>query len=161
MSTRSHICRQNTDGSYDVIYCHYDGYPSHNGRILYAHYHTPEQVAALLALGDLSKLGPHIGHKHAFEERAQHATSCTAYARDLCEKGTEAQHLAEYDALAAMLQQSWAEWVYIYRLAERRWYYTNNPSPTWWKCCGPQRQTELLSPRAWGEDAAGSDRPPI
>lgn len=28
MSTRSHICYENEDGSVKGVYCHYDGYPS-------------------------------------------------------------------------------------------------------------------------------------
>jgi len=147
MSTRSSISRQNIDGSFDLIYCHWDGYPSHNGRILYQHYQSPEKIAALLTLGDLSILGEMIGEKHAFESRKENW--CTAYGRDRGESNTEAQHLADYDALQAMLEQSWTEWVYIYRLGDRKWYYTNNPSPTWFKCCGEQRQTELLTPKAW------------
>ena len=38
MSTRSHIGIWNEDGSLDVIYCHRDGYPAHNGAVLLHHY---------------------------------------------------------------------------------------------------------------------------
>ena len=42
MSTRSHIGIWNEDGSLDVIYCHWDGYPSYNGAVLFHHYQEPE-----------------------------------------------------------------------------------------------------------------------
>lgn len=51
MSTRSLIAIKQTDGTVKSIYCHWDGYVSHNGRLLIEHYATPEAVEELLALG--------------------------------------------------------------------------------------------------------------
>ena len=34
MSTRSFICVEDTEQGYRGIYCHYDGYPKHVGRLL-------------------------------------------------------------------------------------------------------------------------------
>ena len=34
MGTRSRIGIRNADDSVDSIYCHWDGYPDHNGRLL-------------------------------------------------------------------------------------------------------------------------------
>lgn len=56
MSTRSLIAIKQTDGTVKSIYCHWDGYVSHNGRLLIEHYATPEAVEELLALGPLSAL---------------------------------------------------------------------------------------------------------
>ena len=56
MSTRSLIALKQTDGTVKSIYCHWDGYVSHNGRLLIEHYATPEAVEELLALGPLSAL---------------------------------------------------------------------------------------------------------
>lgn len=56
MSTRSRINYVQEDGTYKSIYCHFDGYPSHNGYILYKHYTTLESVKALVELGDMSSL---------------------------------------------------------------------------------------------------------
>lgn len=57
MSTRSAIAIQETkNGPVRHIYCHYDGYPSHNGKILNEHYRDPAKVKELLALGDMSSL---------------------------------------------------------------------------------------------------------
>ena len=61
MATRSLIGKQNADGTITSIYCHFDGYPEHNGVILQEHYSTPVSVGELLALGNLSVLAEQIG----------------------------------------------------------------------------------------------------
>ena len=58
MSTRSFIGIVNPDGSVSGVYCHYDGYLEGVGALLRQHYNTPEIVRDLLALGDISSLGP-------------------------------------------------------------------------------------------------------
>lgn len=58
MSTRSTISIQRDDGTIDSIYCHHDGYPEGNGKILLKHYDTEEKVKDLISLGDISFLGP-------------------------------------------------------------------------------------------------------
>ena len=60
MSTNSNIALEHNDGSVDRIYCHWDGYPDNNGRILLENYTTADQVAEMLALGDMSSLGENI-----------------------------------------------------------------------------------------------------
>lgn len=66
MATRSLIGRLRDDGTVSFVYCHSDGYLSHNGAILNEHYQDSEKVDQLLALGDLSVLGSVIGEKHDF-----------------------------------------------------------------------------------------------
>ena len=88
MGTRSNIIAINTKGIWQRIYCHWDGYPEHNGVILRDNYTDPAKIAALLALGDLSILGPEIGVKQDFENPAP--GMCLAYGRDRGEKGTKA-----------------------------------------------------------------------
>lgn len=50
MGTRSLIAHQ-TDTCITSIYCHWDGYLSHNGKLLRYYYRYPERVAQLIALG--------------------------------------------------------------------------------------------------------------
>jgi hypothetical protein len=164
MSTRSTIARLNENGSIDAIYCHYDGYPSHNGRILFESYQDPAKINKLLALGDLSILGAELGRKHAFDrfhgrkympyqvtlKDGTKVDGCTAYGRDRGETGTEMQHFPNMVEVADMLSESWTEWVYLYVVAEKKWYFTNNPSPTWFKCCGKEQMPlSELTPKAW------------
>ena len=80
MATRSYIGVRNLDASVDYIYCHFDGYPDHNGKILTEHYADMDKVNALMKLGDLSVLGEQIGGKHDFNKRTR--GWCLAYGRD-------------------------------------------------------------------------------
>lgn len=94
MATRSYIGIRNLNDTVDYIYCHFDGYPSHNGRILTENYTTLDKVKELLALGDLSVLGPEIGEQQDFNNRINHNSNtpwCLAYGRDRGEKGTGAK----------------------------------------------------------------------
>jgi hypothetical protein len=88
MGTRSTIAIQNEDGSVTGIYCHWDGYLSHNGQILQDHYNDESKVRELIALGDISSLGKEIGTKHNFDNAPRN--ECNAYGRDRGETGCEA-----------------------------------------------------------------------
>ena len=48
MSTRSLIAREIGKNQYSVIYCHFDGYLEHNGKILYKYYNDSNKVDKLL-----------------------------------------------------------------------------------------------------------------
>ena len=81
MATRSTIgIIDNRTGVVTSIYCHWDGYPEHNGEILVKHYTDPDKIWALMDLGALSSLGEEIGAKHDFNESGP--IHCTAYGRD-------------------------------------------------------------------------------
>jgi hypothetical protein len=56
MGTRSTIGVLNTDGSVTAVYCHWDGYPEHNGKILMENYITEEKVRELIDFGSISSL---------------------------------------------------------------------------------------------------------
>ncbi len=61
------------DGSVKAFYLHLDGHVARAGTILGLWYTQPEQVEALLKLGDLSELREKID-------------DCVTYHRDWCEK---------------------------------------------------------------------------
>jgi hypothetical protein len=56
MGTRSTIALEFADGTVEQVYCHWDGYLAHNGKILAKHYMDPFKVKELLALGGFSSL---------------------------------------------------------------------------------------------------------
>jgi len=124
MATRSTIAIRNADNTVTAIYCHWDGYLSHNGKILFENYNTEEKVRELIALGDLSVLGPEIGTKHSFdnphevgsEEYYNFSKQCTAYGRDRGEKGVGQ---TTYENWEDMYSQ---EFNYIFETSENRWY---------------------------------------
>ncbi len=123
MGTRSTIGYVDENGFVKAIYCHWDGYPEHNGRILRDHYRTPDKIVKLIALGDLSSLGPEIGRKHAFSpfevpeaERAAYEARtenwCTAYGRDRGETGTKAQKFK--DIFEFLADDRGQDFTYVY-----------------------------------------------
>ena len=56
MATRSAIAIRNADKSYDVVYCHWDGYPDHQLPILTEKYGTAGKARKLISKGDISSL---------------------------------------------------------------------------------------------------------
>ena len=54
MGTRSRIGIQLQDESILSVYCHYDGYPVFNGRVLRDNFDTVEKVKELIDGGDMS-----------------------------------------------------------------------------------------------------------
>ena len=111
MATRSHIGVRNTDGTVDYIYCHFDGYPTHNGKILTDHYADMDKVNALMKLGDLSILGPEIGGQQDFDDRSTHNRDwCLAYGRDRNEPNTSVKN-GNYNDIISDTQ---VDYVYIF-----------------------------------------------
>jgi hypothetical protein len=82
MATRSRIGILNEDGTVSSVYCHWDGYPSHHGKILSEHYTDPEKVKKLINLGSLSILDKDVytTEPHTFEKPKEGVT--VAYHRD-------------------------------------------------------------------------------
>ena len=109
MGTRSTIAIQNADGTVTGIYCHWDGYLSHNGRILQENYTTEAQVRELIALGDLSSLGETVGSKHDFNNAPD--GECNAYGRDRGETGVDA---ATFNSHAELVEQVGQEFDYLF-----------------------------------------------
>ena len=56
MGTRSTIALEYADGTVEQVYCHWDGYVEHNGKILVEHYMDPFKVQQLVMLGGFSSL---------------------------------------------------------------------------------------------------------
>lgn len=89
MGTRSDIIVERADGKWARIYCHWDGYLSHNGELLLKHYQTQAKNDALVALGSISSLGEEIGEKHDFDFQ-------TAFVDKYRKKGVEDYYAAAY-----------------------------------------------------------------
>ena len=108
MATRSYIGVRNTDASVDYIYCHFDGYPEHNGAILTEYYSNINRVNELLNLGDLSVLGKFIGEKNEFNDRVR--DTCLAYGRDRGESNVSKKN-SGYDEL---ITNQDVDYVYVF-----------------------------------------------
>jgi hypothetical protein len=70
MATRSTIAKYNADGTITAIYCHYDGYPQHNGRILNEYYASNSGANLLLKLGSFSALYENVDQIKLYNEPA-------------------------------------------------------------------------------------------
>ena len=126
MSTRSRIGVMHGD-KLKSVYCHWDGYLSHNGRILQDHYDSAK-ANHLVSLGDISSLRPEIGVVHPFstwdtdmspaEYEAQFANMTTFYGRDRGESGVDFTVDQSYDEF---LSKDY-DYEYYYIMNDGVWY---------------------------------------
>lgn len=125
MATRSMIYLQTGKDSYAGIYCHWDGYLSHNGAILQNYYNTREKVEELVALGNLSSLGRYLrapeGTQHTFDD--PWPNTCVAYGRD---RGEENQEARTYTRKQIRESDGWEEYSYLFTLDNIWKYSTSN-----------------------------------
>ena len=122
MATRSTIALEFADGTVQQVYCHWDGYLEHNGRILFEHYSDPFKLRDLIDLGDISSLGINVGRKHAFSpfegDKADHEAAMaegatTFYGRDRGETSCNARKFKDFADYEANHQ--YEEFEYILR----------------------------------------------
>ena len=71
MATRSTIALEYADGQVGQIYCHWDGYLEHNGKILQEHYTDPFKVRDLLNGGDTSTLDEDVDGCEFYKNRGE------------------------------------------------------------------------------------------
>ena len=97
MATRSTIALEFADGTVQMVYCHWDGYLEHNGKILQEHYMDPFKLQRLIDLGAISSLAPSIDKPegHSFDKSVDGYT--VFYARDRGEMGVQAKKFASYE----------------------------------------------------------------
>jgi hypothetical protein len=121
MSTNSRIAILNENNSVESVYCHWDGYLSNNGNILFNHYKDEAKVRELIALGQISSLEKNvkpIGSSHSFENKE---TGCTvAYHRDRGEDLRIDKHISLIDWQRHSERR---EYNYIY--IDGKWYYND------------------------------------
>jgi len=71
MGTRSTIALEYADGTVGQVYCHWDGYLEHNGKILRDYYTDPFKVRNLLDGGDMSSLSETVEGCSFYAERGE------------------------------------------------------------------------------------------
>ena len=120
MATRSTIALEFADGSVGQVYCHWDGYLSHNGKILVEHYQDPFKLQKLIDLGDLSVLHAELGEKHDFNDYDE--VNCTFYGRDRGD-GVDARYFKNFDEYKANHQ--YEEFEYVLR-TDGNWYVSGS-----------------------------------
>lgn len=124
MSTRSAIGILSEDGRVLGVYCHWDGYLDHNGKILQHHYNSLSKVKKLLSYGNISALAEHIGRKHNFDSR-NHPDWCLFYARD---RGESDQQAKSFDNTKDFEEHhDWSEYYYLFH--NGKWVYKCGNDP--------------------------------
>lgn len=118
MGTRSRIGVMHGDNCKSV-YCHWDGYLDHNGRILLEHYDS-SKANHLVALGDISSLdiGVEIpeGETHNFQVPLKGVT--TFYGRDRGEEDTGWKTTSTFEDFLQLCDDCGAEYYYIMKDGE-------------------------------------------
>jgi len=119
MATRSRIAKEQADGTVKSIYCHWDGYPSNNGKLLLEHYQDPQKVDALIALGSISSLAPEVEPKgeHSFDRPEEGVV--VAYHRD---RGEDYYKPNEDQSVERFFGGDIEEWGYL-MTKEGQWLY--------------------------------------
>jgi len=121
MSTNSTITVRTAENERQMIYCHWDGYPTNNGAILLLHFNTHEKAIELVKHGDLSALRPRISpepnESHSFDKPLEDV--CIYYGRDRGETNVNPITLSNSDSLKSHLRE------YNYYFDGENWYVTN------------------------------------
>jgi len=116
MGTRSNIGIVNEDASVTAIYCHWDGYPSHNGKTLLNRYNDISIVNQLMLLGDLSslreKLYPDDSKPHTFQNQQEDV--CVAYGRERNESDVGSKIFKDIGDFERFAGNSDAEYQYLF-----------------------------------------------
>ena len=138
MATRSTIALEFADGTIGQVYCHWDGYLAHNGKMLQEYYSNPFVLRDLIDLGSLSSLRPQIGTKHPFSMFEANMTQdeyanlyrdmCTFYGRDRGEGQYESTYFKDFADFKANGQAE--EYDYILRNVNgvATWYVSDHGS---------------------------------
>ena len=131
MGTRSNIGIVNEDASVTAIYCHWDGYPSHNGKMLLNRYNDISIVNQLMLLGDLSslreKLYPNDSKPHTFQNQQEDV--CVAYGRERNESDVDCKifkDISDFEKFGSGVD-------YQYLFEDGVWMYRNCNQDTEWK----------------------------
>ena len=135
MSTPASIAVEFEDGTVRSIYVHSDGFLNHHGPILEQNYNTLEKAKALIALGDLSILGPKIGKKRPFDNpnrygtaeynafNAKYGNQCVAYGRDRDETDTGAN---VYKNVKEYVKECCGDYNCNFLFKDGKWYIRSN-----------------------------------
>ena len=118
MGTRSFIVMK-THTVFKGVYCHWDGYLAHVGRILRDHYTDPVKIAELIKHGDISSLDAEIGSPHDFANHSQGQT--TFYGRDRGDKNCGPKSLKTLTSIMNYANRYGCEYFYLF--ADGDWKY--------------------------------------
>ena len=136
MGTRSTIALEFADGTVEQVYCHWDGYLEHNGKLLRDYYSNPFILRDLIDMGDISSLGKIVGTKHPFSpfegetqkaqyDAAMQAGATTFYGRD---RGEDCPARKFKDYADYIANHQYEEYEYILRNVDGKavWFVSDH-----------------------------------
>jgi hypothetical protein len=125
MGTRSRIAVKLEDNTIKSVYCHWDGYPSYVGRMLFKHHNNKESALKIIELGDLSSLAESLEkpEDHSFESPKEGYS--VFYGRDRGETGIKAQTNHVFNGLITTANKCDAEWVYLFDIEKNKWFFVD------------------------------------
>lgn len=105
MATRSTLSKVNSQtGEVFSVYCHWDGYLEHNGRMLLEHYNSEDRAIILLSMGAISALNETIDDS-------------IFYCRDRGE---------DWDTVKPNRYENWAQFINTHRGEEFDYVFVDN-----------------------------------
>ncbi len=129
------------DGAIDAIYIHADGLTESVIDLAMRCYQTAAAVSALVALGDLSKLGRYVGEQNDFDSGLVEFTTpewCLAYHRDRGEPWEETKPTRFASRAAYAKQKRWLDVDRLYlfdaKCGQWHWYTKRRWQPTQRQC---------------------------
>lgn len=119
MATRSTIAVQHSNGTISQVYCHWDGYLSHHGPLLFHCYNSLELAEELVSFGNISVLSESAkpsNDLHTFDKPLSGVT--VYYGRD---RGETDQEPVVYDNIDVFNETSHSE-EYNYLFKDGSWH---------------------------------------
>jgi hypothetical protein len=110
MATRSRIGIELLDGSILSVYCHWDGYPEHNGVKLVENFNSHDKVVELIDGGDISALWTNAGW--------QNETLPTIGPLYYSSRGEDLPPRLDADLCEYLLPDNSEEFAYVFRSGE-------------------------------------------
>lgn len=122
MGTNAYIGFEHDNGVIELVYCHFDGYPSHTGRILFEHYDL-ERTKELVSMGDMSYLGRYMYSSESDNE----SDVCVFYSRD---RGEELSKPYAFDGYHDISKSLPSDYIYVidksgiwqFRYSKNKWH---------------------------------------
>jgi hypothetical protein len=117
MSTRAHIGIMDNKKNFEIIFTHWDGYPSHHGPILLNHYTNAKMVRLLLSMGSRETFSD-----NPFEGDLWGGTGGRSW---------------KFSTLESMKQtiknDSWAEYIYLFDVKHHKWLFAKLYGDNQWQ----------------------------
>lgn len=134
MGTRSFIAIKHKDNTYSGVYCHWDGSPDWNGKILTKDYQARSKVVDLIDGGDMSSLKTKTTWESTFVDddytNTREEQPLYYYERGETDEDTiYPKHFKNHQQMYKYAKGCWCEYIYTFD-------DTVGEDQPWWSFCG-------------------------